>query len=55
MKKNILFRVLSIVLSIIGLLLLGWLWMNDYKDYSFIPLFLVAVALICSNFSKSNN
>lgn len=52
MKRNLILRVLSILLSVFAIVLLGWLWKNDYKDYSFISLLLVALALVCSHFSK---
>jgi hypothetical protein len=54
MKNHIIFRIASILLSVAAILLLGWLWQNGYKDYSFIPLLLVAIALVCLNFYKSS-
>lgn len=52
MKRRIIFRLLSIFLSVAAILLLGWLWKSDYKEYSFIPLLLVSIALVCLNFYK---
>lgn len=52
MNYKLIFRVLSIVFSIVAIILLGWLWKKGYKDYSFIPLLFVAIALFCSRLSR---
>lgn len=53
MNIKLILRILSIILSVIALILLGYLWKKGYKEYSFIPLLIVAVALLLSRFSQN--
>lgn len=53
MNIKLILRILSVILSVIALILLGYLWKKGYKEYSFIPLLIVAVALLLSRFSQN--
>ncbi|SFU95332.1 hypothetical protein [Butyrivibrio sp. M55] len=45
-------RILSIVLGIIAIVLLGWLWMNDKREYSFIALLIAVAGMFCLRLSR---
>lgn len=55
MKTKLIFRILSILFSILALILLIFFWKRGYKNYSFVSLLLVAIALIFSSLSQFKN
>lgn len=49
---KVVYRILSIVLGIVSIVLVGWLWMNDKRDYSFIALLLAVMGMFCLRLSR---
>lgn len=49
---KLVYRILSIVLGAFSIVLVGWFWMNDKRDYSFIALLLAVAAMFCLRLSR---
>lgn len=55
MKTKLIFRIFSILFSILALILLVFFWKRGFRNYSFVSLLLVAIALIFSSLSQLEN
>lgn len=44
MAKTVIYRLTSIILGLLAVVLLVWLWKNGYRGLSLLPLLLVALA-----------